>query len=57
MNIKLVREYLTEINKMDAKEVKALIEKACDKTVSDEELGRALQARITKIEQIGLFGV
>jgi hypothetical protein len=48
MNIKEVREILTEIGKLDPKEAKTLFEKASNKAVTDEELGETLQSRISK---------
>jgi hypothetical protein len=48
MNVKEIREVLIEIGKLAPHEAKALFERASDKTVSDEELGKTLKSRITK---------
>jgi hypothetical protein len=48
MNIKEVREILTEIGKLDPKEAKSLFEKASNKGITDAELGKVLQSRISK---------
>lgn len=49
MNIKECREILTIIGKLDPEEAKQLFQQAGDKNVSDEELGKALKERISKV--------
>jgi DNA-binding transcriptional regulator WhiA len=53
MSIKEIRKILTEIGKLDPHEAKALFEKASNKSVSDEELGKALKSRVTKAAILG----
>jgi hypothetical protein len=55
MNIKEIREILTEIGKLDPKETKALLEQASNKKVSDEQLGQELKLRISKGGAFGPF--
>jgi hypothetical protein len=48
MNIKEFREILTIIAKLDPKEAQVLFDQASNREVSDEELGKSLEARISK---------
>jgi anthranilate phosphoribosyltransferase len=52
MNIKGFREILTVIGKLDPKEAKALFDQASNPNVTDEQLGAALEARISKRQQL-----
>jgi len=59
MNIKEFREILTVIGKLDPKEAKYLCDQATNKDVSDEELGKSLESRISKYRGStggGMFG-
>jgi hypothetical protein len=57
MNIKEIREILTEIDKLDPKEAKALLEQASNEKVSDEQLGQELKSRISKVAAPGVPGI
>jgi hypothetical protein len=48
MGIKECRKFLTALGKLDPKEAKKLYEKASNTSVTDEELGEALHARVSK---------